>query len=199
MAELLLAGESPDLKKLEELIGLINGQTLRAGEIVWRIRDFVHKRDIQRAWVDINTVIGETIRLAEISLSDREVPIETSLAADLPEVRIDRVQIGQVLFNLIRNGIEAMAEVKGQRRLVIGSQLVGREIRVAVSDQGCGLPDDIAGELFTPFFTTKPEGMGMGLSISRGIVETHGGRLWAERNDPAGTSFYFTLPLNNGD
>jgi signal transduction histidine kinase len=106
----------------------------------------------------------------------------------------DRVQLQQVMMNLIMNAIDAMAVVDGARELVITSQSTNGDVRVSVSDSGVGLPPDEANHIFDAFFTTKPDGTGMGLRISRSIVEAHGGRLWAEQNSPRGANFYFTLP-----
>jgi signal transduction histidine kinase len=118
------------------------------------------------------------------------------LATDLPQVMGDRVQMQQVLMNLIINGIDAMKDIDGTRELVIRSQRADHEhLQVSVSDTGIGLPPKQSDQIFNAFFTTKPHGTGMGLRISRSIVESHGGRLWAENNSPCGASFYFTLPI----
>jgi signal transduction histidine kinase len=123
------------------------------------------------------------------------VSVRTELAADLPEVRGDRVQLQQVLMNLIVNGIDAMKEVDGTRELVITSQRAESDrVLVSVSDTGIGLPSQQANEIFKAFFTTKAHGTGMGLSISRSIVESHGGRLWAADNASSGASFHLSLP-----
>ena len=121
--------------------------------------------------------------------------VRTELAADLPQVMGDRVQLQQVLMNLMINGIDAMKDVDGTRELTIKSQRAENEqLLVSVSDTGVGLPAQQADQIFNAFFTTKPHGTGMGLRISRSIVESHGGRLWAADNSPRGASFYFTLP-----
>jgi signal transduction histidine kinase len=121
--------------------------------------------------------------------------VGTELVADLPQIMGDRVQLQQVLMNLMLNGIEAMKDVDGKRELVIKSQQAENdEVLVSVSDTGVGLPAQQTDQIFKAFFTTKLQGTGMGLSISRSIVESHGGRLWAGENSPGGASFYFTLP-----
>jgi len=181
------------------VVDTIKGQALRAGDIVWRIREFSRKQESRREPTDINALVRDVVRLADIAAKSREVVYEYDLAPGLPKVTVDRVQIEQVMLNLIRNGVEAMEDAAGEKQLRLASRLTenGRAVQLSVSDFGCGLPDRIATDLFTPFFTTKPEGMGMGLSISRGIVEAHGGRLWAAPNeDGAGTTFHFTLLLN---
>lgn len=194
-----LAAPQPDLLQAREVVRTIAEQALRAGDIVWRVREFSRKQPSRHEPVDLNALIREVVRLADIAASSREVAYEYDLAPGLPPVSIDRVQIEQVLLNLIRNGVEAMEDVAGEKRLALSTRLAegegGGAVQVSVRDRGCGLPDRIAVDLFTPFFTTKSEGMGMGLAISRGIVEAHGGRLWAAPNENGGTTFHLTLPL----
>jgi signal transduction histidine kinase len=123
--------------------------------------------------------------------------VGTELAAGLPQVMADRVQLQQVLMNLMINGIEAMKDVNGMGELAIRSQKTqAQEVVVSVTDSGVGLPAQQTEQIFNPFFTTKPHGTGMGLRISRSIIESHGGRLWAADNTPRGAIFYFTLPTN---
>jgi signal transduction histidine kinase len=130
---------------------------------------------------------GETTRYS--------ISVRTDLAADLPQVMGDRVQLQQVLMNLMINGIDAMKDVDGTRELAIKSQRgENEEVVLSVTDSGVGLPPHQADQIFNAFFTTKPHGTGMGLRISRSIIESHGGRLWAADNSPRGASFYFTLP-----
>ena len=195
-----LAAQEPDLAQALDVARTIKGQALRAGDIVWRVREFSRKQESVREAIDINALIGDVVRLADIAARSREVIYDYHLAPGLPPLPVDRVQIEQVLLNLVRNGVEAMEGVAGEKRLLLASRLAegGGAVHLSVSDRGCGLPDRIAMDLFTPFFTTKPEGMGMGLSISRGIVEAHGGRLWAAPNAGGGTTFHFTLPLQTG-
>ncbi|PKO87487.1 MAG: hypothetical protein CVU18_10510 [Betaproteobacteria bacterium HGW-Betaproteobacteria-12] len=197
VVEHALAVPEPDLESARTVVRTIAGQALRAGDIVWRVREFSRKQPARREPVDLNALVGDVVRLADIAARSREVAYEFDLAPGLPPASIDRVQIEQVLLNLIRNGVEAMEDGNGEKRLLIASRMAegGGAVQLSVSDCGCGLPDRIAVDLFTPFFTTKPEGMGMGLSISRGIVEAHGGRLWAAPNEGAGTTFHLTLPL----
>ena len=123
------------------------------------------------------------------------ISVRTELAADLPQITGDRVQLQQVMMNLMINSVDAMKEVDGARELAVKSQRTEKEeVLVSVSDTGVGLPAQQADQIFKAFFTTKPHGTGMGLSISRSIVESHDGRLWPSENSPRGTSFYFTLP-----
>ena len=198
-----LAAPQPDLPRVREVVRTIAEQALRAGDIVWRVREFSRKQPSRHEPADLNALVCDVVRLADIAASSREVAYEYDLAPGLPPVSIDRVQIEQVLLNLIRNGVEAMEDVAGEKRLALSTHLAegegGGAVQVSVRDRGCGLPDRIAVDLFTPFFTTKPEGMGMGLAISRGIVEAHGGRLWAAPSEGGGTTFHLTLPLKKED
>jgi len=146
--------------------------------------------------VDVNEIIREMIVLLRGETTRYDILVGTDLAADLPHVMADRVQLQQVLMNLMINGIEAMKDVDRARELAIKSQRGETEqVLVSVSDTGAGLPVQQSDQIFNAFFTTKPHGTGMGLSISRSIVESHGGRLWAAENSPRGASFQFTLPL----
>jgi PAS domain S-box-containing protein len=190
-----LAGDTPNLEEAREAAKRIVRDQTRAGEIINRIRLLFKKTAPPREWVDINEVIREMMVLLRGETARYSISLRTQLAADLPQVMGDRVQLQQVLMNLTMNGIDAMADVDGARTLVINSQ-PGKdgELMVSVSDTGAGLPPERAERIFDAFFTTKPHGTGMGLRISRSIVESHGGRLWASENIPRGASFHFTLP-----
>ena len=167
----------------------------RATDIVSRIRLLFKKGEPQSELVDVNEVIQEMIVLLRGEATRYSISVRAELATDLPQVTGDRVQFQQVLMNLMINGIDAMKDVDGTRELSIKSQPVENEqLLVSVSDTGVGLPPQQADQIFNAFFTTKPHGTGMGLRISRSIVESHGGRLWAADNSPRGASFCFTLP-----
>jgi signal transduction histidine kinase len=145
--------------------------------------------------VDINEVIQEMVVLLRSEAARYSISVRTDLAADLPHVTGDRVQLQQVLMNLIMNSIDAMRDVDGTRELIICSQQAeDGNLMISVSDTGVGLPPQQADQIFNAFFSTKPQGTGMGLRISRSIVESHGGRLWAADNSPRGASFHLTLP-----
>jgi signal transduction histidine kinase len=192
-----LAGDTPNLDEARAAATRIVKDGTRAAEIISRIRLLFKKGTPERELVDVNEAIREMMVLLRSEATRYRVPIRTDLAADLPEVMGDRVQLQQVLMNLMLNGIDAMKEVNGTRELVIKSQRgENEELLVSVSDTGVGLPAQQTDQIFNPFFTTKSHGTGMGLSISRSIVESHGGRLWAAGNSPRGASFYFTLPAN---
>jgi len=189
-----LTRERPDLEEAREAATRIVKDATRAAEIITRIRLLFKKGTAQRELVGVNEMVREMIVLLRGEATRHNVLIGTELATNLPQVMGDRVQLQQVLMNLMLNGIEAMKDVDGQRELLIKSQRAeNKDVIVSVSDTGVGLPSQHADQIFDAFFTTKPQGTGMGLSISRSIVESHGGRLWADGNSPRGASFCFTL------
>jgi C4-dicarboxylate-specific signal transduction histidine kinase len=167
----------------------------RAGEIIARIRALAKKAPSRKDWVDVNDTILEVIALARSQVQSNGVLLRTRLGEDLPLILGDRIQLQQVLLNLIINAIEAMNDVRDARELSISSANDdSRNVLVAVRDSGPGLDPRNLDRLFQAFYTTKPHGMGMGLAISRSIVEAHGGRLWVTPNEPHGAVFQFTLP-----
>src|SRR5438128_6733779 len=168
----------------------------RAAEIISRIRLLFKKGTPERELVDVNEVIREMTVLLRSEATRGSISVRTELAADLPQVMGDRVQLQQVMMNLFMNSIDAMKDVDGTRELAIKSQRAENEqLMVSVSDTGVGLPAQQTDQIFNAFFTTKLHGTGMGLSISRSIIESHGGRLWAADNSPRGASFHLTLPV----
>jgi PAS domain S-box-containing protein len=189
----LLTRDEPDLHEVREAIESIEQAGKRAAEIISRLKSF-YKKDAprQRERVDANGVVGEMLVLLRSEADRRTVAMRTELAGEPACVRADRVQLQQVLMNLMLNGIEAMRE---GGELTVRTQREAGQVRVTVSDTGVGLPADRLEQIFTPFFTTKAEGTGMGLAISRSIIEAHGGKLWAAHNDGRGASFHFTLPV----
>src|SRR5882724_11028938 len=190
-----LARDTPNVEEARAAAMRSAKDGMRAAEIVSRIRLLFKKGTPQRELVDVNEVVREMIVLLRGEATRYNISVRTELAAELPPVLGDRVQLQQVLMNLMLNGIDAMKDVDGTRELAIKSQRVENEqVLVTVSDTGVGLPAQQADQIFKAFFTTKSHGTGMGLSISRSIIESHGGRLWAADNSPRGASFYFTLP-----
>jgi len=166
----------------------------RAAEIIKRIRLLFKKGALQQELVDVNEAIREMVVLLRSEATRYNITVRMELAAHLPRIMGDRVQLQQVLMNLIMNSIDAMKAVDGTRELAIKSQRTeNEEVLVSVSDTGVGLPPQQSDQIFNAFFTTKPHGIGMGLRISRSIVESHGGRLWAADNSPRGASFHLTL------
>jgi C4-dicarboxylate-specific signal transduction histidine kinase len=167
----------------------------RAGAIITRIRALAKKAPPQKDWLDINHIIREVIALAQSEVQRNRIALETQLSDDVPLVFADRIQLQQVLLNLMMNAMEAMTQVTGPRALLISSGAAdSRGVVVVVQDSGAGLDAKSLERLFEPFYTTKPQGMGMGLAICRSIIEAHGGRLWATTNRDRGASFHFTLP-----
>jgi PAS domain S-box-containing protein len=190
-----LAADTPNLEEARAAAMRIVKDGTRAAEIIKRIRLLFKKGTPERELVDVNEVIREMIVLLRSEATRYNISVWTELAADLHQVMGDRVQLDQVMMNLIVNGIDAMKDVDGARELAIKSQKAEDDrILVSVSDTGVGLPVQQADQIFKAFFTTKPQGTGMGLSISRSIIESHGGRLWASGNSPRGASFCFSLP-----
>jgi len=172
----------------------------RASEVIVRIRSLINKATPEKVPVQINEVIAETGALADSQASRNEVGLVMELQPDLPVVLGDRIQLQQVLLNLVMNGIDAMTSTSGRkRRLLIRSRLqADQQILVSVEDSGVGVSVEAMPRLFEPFFTTRSQGMGMGLPISRSIIESHGGRLWAESALSEGSVFQFTLPSASG-
>jgi C4-dicarboxylate-specific signal transduction histidine kinase len=190
-----LTRDHPDLEEARDAAKRIVNDGTRAAEIISRVRQLFQKGPSQRELVEVNEVIRGMIVLFRSEATRYNVVIRTELAADLPEVMVDRVQLQQVLMNLMMNAIDAMRDVDGTRELDIKSERTEDEqLLLSVSDTGAGLPPQQVDQIFDAFFTTKAHGTGMGLRISRSIVESHGGRLWAGGNSPRGASFYVSLP-----
>ena len=188
-----VAGVQGDM--LRDVVKKVTDQTGRAGDIIRRLRGFVAKRELEQEIQDLNRTIEESLALGMVGSSYGNVHLKTGLALDLPPVRIDRVQIQQVMINLLRNAIEAMQN-SPKRELQISTARDGTGfVRANVADTGPGLPPEIATTLFQPFITTKGQGLGIGLSICRSIIESHGGKLWVEANESGGTVFSFRLPI----
>ena len=192
-----LTRDHPDVEEARHAASRIVKDATRAGEIISRTRLLFKKGTPQWELVDINEVIREMIVLLRSEATRYSISVQTELA-DLPQVMGDRVQLQQVLMNLMTNGIDAMKDVDGTRELAIKSQRAeDRQLLISVSDTGVGLPPQQADQIFNAFFTTKLHGTGMGLRISRSIVESHGGRLWAADNSQRGASFYIALPTQS--
>jgi PAS domain S-box-containing protein len=190
-----LAPAHPDLEEAREAASRMVKDGTRAAEIISRIRLMFKKGVPRREPVDVNEVIQEMIGLLRNEAARYSIPIRAELASGLPKVEADRVQLQQVFMNLMLNGIDAMKGTSAAGELTIRSERAEIDhVLVSVSDTGAGLPPHQAARIFDAFFTTKPNGTGMGLPISRSIIESHGGRLWAVANSERGASFLFTLP-----
>jgi C4-dicarboxylate-specific signal transduction histidine kinase len=185
-----------DVASVLPVIDSIAAEGLRAGEIIRRLRHLIRKDTARQDWVDLNELTSEALRIVEPEARQQSVAVQCDLADDLPRLLGDGIQIEQVVLNLLRNAIEAMSASHEPRRLhVLTRSLGGDGVELSVRDSGPGLPPDVADQVFEPFFSTKPTGLGMGLSISRTIAESHNGRLWAIANPDGGATFRLRLPL----
>ena len=193
-----LDGGTPNLDEARSAVDWIIKESHRASEVIRRVRALANKTDLEKVPLDINDVVKEVIALVQREMDSHQVSSRIELAPALPMILGDRVQLQQVIINLVMNGIEAMQSVSDRpRELVIRSQQdESHRVLVTVTDSGVGISAENADRLFNAFFTTKSSGMGMGLSICRSIVEAHGGRLWTTANAPHGATFQFTLPVN---
>jgi C4-dicarboxylate-specific signal transduction histidine kinase len=190
-----LTRDHPDVEEARAAAMRIVKDGTRAGEIINRIRLLFTKGTQQRELIDIEEVIRGMIVLLRDEAIQYKISFRAELAAGMPQILGDRVQLQQVMLNLIMNSIEAMKDADGKRELIIKARRTENDqLLVSVSDTGVGLPEQQADQIFNAFFTTKRQGIGMGLSISRSIVESHGGRLWAEKNAGGGAIFLFSLP-----
>ncbi|MHB1193440.1 MAG: sensor histidine kinase [Longimicrobiales bacterium] len=194
--------ESGDVSREEisRILGRITDEALRAGEIIHRLKELVRRRESERRPWSVNALILQVMPLAKMDARLHGVVVHLDLESDLPQVVVDGVQIQQVLLNLVRNAVDAMdGQAEPDPEVVVRTRHTSPGgVWISVSDRGCGLPDTAEEDLYQPFFTTKRDGMGMGLSISRSIVLMHGGRLWFERNPVRGTTFHFSLPSEDG-
>jgi PAS domain S-box-containing protein len=190
-----LGRDLPDVPEASQSAARVIKDVTRAADIINRVGLLFNKGTPHKVLLDVNEVIRDTIVLLRSETRQYAISFRTELAENLPQVVGDRVQLQQVVTNLCINSVDAMKEVEGKRELIITSQRAENEhLTVSISDTGVGLPSHQAEQIFNAFFTTKPHGTGLGLRISRSIIESHGGRLWADDNPPRGASFHFTLP-----
>jgi C4-dicarboxylate-specific signal transduction histidine kinase len=191
-----LRGGNMSPEPLQAALDEIAAQATRASEIIRRLRGFVRKSELRRQRLQLNHLVEEAIRFVNSEAQERGVRLQVELAADLPPLEADAIQIEQVILNLLRNALEAIYENPGERPLLsVRTRRVGDAVEVAVRDSGAGLRAEVAEDVFEPFVTSKPEGLGMGLSICRSIVAAHAGRVWSAANPDRGMTFGFTLPL----
>ncbi|WFU84151.1 CHASE3 domain-containing protein [Bradyrhizobium sp. CIAT3101] len=192
-----LEAQPPNLERVRQTFGWITSDGMRAGDIIGRIRALIRNAPPQKENLEINPAVLEVIALTRSEAFKNSVSVRTQFAEGLPAVQADRVQLQQVVLNLIVNAIEAMAAVgEGERELLISTGWDASDgVHVTLRDSGLGLDPKNVERLFEAFYTTKPTGMGMGLAICRSIIEAHGGRMWAGANEPRGAVFQFTLPL----
>jgi C4-dicarboxylate-specific signal transduction histidine kinase len=190
-----LAAQPPNVDRARRATERIIRDAKRASEVVERVRNLAKKAPLQRIWANLNETVEETISLATRELSQNSVSLETQLANNLPRVWADRIQLQQVILNLIINACEALTMVGDEpRKLFVSTASEVEGVALTVRDSGLGIDPEEIEAVFEAFNTTKPGGMGMGLAVSRSIIEGHGGRLWAEPNEPRGAIFKFIVP-----
>ncbi|MBT4863562.1 MAG: PAS domain S-box protein [Planctomycetaceae bacterium] len=192
----MLNAPTTDRQGIQKTLDKLEGQTLRAGDIVWRLRNFVQKSPSNRVPTDLNALVKDVARFVDSDIRQADVSLQLSLGDACPIANVDAIQIQQVLVNLVRNAIDAMDEMPNDRRTVTVTTQISEDnlVDVSVCDVGKGLREGEFELVFDAFYSTKRQGMGMGLAISRSIIEEHGGRLWAESNRTTGTTFRFTIP-----
>jgi signal transduction histidine kinase len=199
-AEMFLAADPPALDEVRDILADIRKDDQRASEVIRRMHGLLRKHELSPQSIEINEAVDEVLKLVSVDASAREVSIKFERTADLPRVWCDPVHFQQVVLNLILNGMEAMNGLPAEKRQVVVRTGPGDNgtVKVAVADSGHGIAVDRLPKLFQPFFTTKKEGMGMGLSIARTIVEAHHGKIWVENNSETGATFCFTVPVDEG-
>jgi len=196
-AELFLQKPQPDLQEIGAILEDIRKDDLRAGGVIDRMRAFLKRQSLESSTLDFRQLLEETVELARPDARARRVRLSLEAPPRLPAVRGDRVHLQQVLLNLLLNGLDAMNGLPNAERSVSvrADETADGNLEVAVTDSGAGIPADTLPKIFEPFFTTKSTGMGMGLAISRTIIEAHGGKLRATNNAGRGATFQFTLPI----
>ena len=201
-AQRFLARDDADLNEVREILNDIVTEDQRAGEVIHRLRLLLKKGEPQKHCddVDLNEVVRDVLKLMRNNLINQNVTVDTDLAQNLPAVTGDRVQLQQVLLNLVLNACEAIADCdSSERQLLIASKLENGAVRISVTDRGGGIPEEKMEQVFERFFTTKKEGMGLGLSICRTIINAHRGKIWATNNGHCGATFHFSLPIVRSD
>jgi C4-dicarboxylate-specific signal transduction histidine kinase len=193
-ADVILNSPSPDIAELKDIVKDILRDDRRAGEVIRRMRSLLKKAPFELKSIDFNDLVGETVEL--VLAVGRKVKLFSVITRDALPILGDRIQLQQVILNLVANGIDAMKDTSTENRIIsIRTSRVEKFAELTVSDLGPGIPEDKLKEVFEPFFTSKAEGMGMGLSIARTIVEAHNGQIWADNRDHGGASFRIRLPL----
>ena len=190
-----LAAQPPNVDKARRAIERIARDAKRASDVVERVRKLARKAPLERTWVNLNETVEESISLANRELCQNFISLQTQLAKNLPPIWVDRIQLQQVILNLIINACEVLTAVEDEpRKLFVSTASEVGGIVLTVRDSGPGIDPQEIEAVFEAFHTTKPGGMGMGLAVSRSIIEGHGGRLWVEPNEPRGAVFKFTIP-----
>jgi signal transduction histidine kinase len=194
-AERGLNAGPPDVGALKEILRDVRFNNSRAAEVIARVRDLVLKREAPSELLNVNSFVAETLRLLDSEALRKSVHVSAELRPGIPLVIANRVQLQQVLINLAMNGMESMATAATRQLTVKTTALESNHVEVTVVDRGDGIGLTHMPRLFEPFFSTKREGMGLGLFFARSIIASHGGRIWADNNPGGGTTFHFTLPL----
>jgi len=197
--ELLEDADAETIEIVRDALRQCAAESLRAGQIVRRLRDFISRGETEHRLESLERVINEASALALVGAGDRGVQLEVKLDPAIDRLFIDRIQVQQVIFNIVRNAIEAMAHSPVRRLRISSRQIEGHQVRITIEDSGPGLAEEVADRLFQPFLSTKADGMGVGLSICHTIVTAHGGRIWAEPSGLGGTAFHFTLSDASGE
>jgi two-component system sensor kinase FixL len=191
--------EGGSVPALQDALAKAGDQALRAGQIIRRLREFVARGDSERRIESLPKLIEDSSTLALVGARENAISVLFWLDPLAEQVMVDRIQIQQVLVNLIRNALEVLIDATGERELLVETKLLGPAVQVSVSDSGAGLAPEVRAQLFQPFVTTKQKGMGLGLSICRTIIEAHGGKIWVDERPAGGTIFRFTLPVPGGE
>jgi PAS domain S-box-containing protein len=195
--ELLLNSAPESLAQVRQIFEYIRRDDLRANEVIRRLRALLRKHEMEMLPVDVNDLVSDVLLLIRAESRRRHVTIDIQFAASLPLVQGDKVHLQQVVLNLLLNGMDAMADVPGEKELTVRTALNQDGcVEIAISDVGVGIPQDRLPRIFEPFYSTKNNGMGLGLTISRSLIEAHGGRIWAENNSGAGATFRLALPID---
>ena len=196
IAELLLSSPAPNLEEIKEIVAEIKRDDQRASEVIKRLRRLLTKAEVQAQDIDINETVREVFEFLSVQALSRDVVLSSAPSPQVVRVKGDRIQLQQVILNLVVNGMDAMANGSVRERKITSRTVLAEGVaEVSIADCGPGIPSDKLSHLFEPFFTTKEHGMGMGLSIARTIVEAHGGRIWAENQTGGGAIFRLSLPL----
>jgi two-component system, LuxR family, sensor kinase FixL len=197
-AQLLLRQSEPDLEEVSEILGEIVVDDQRAVEVIRRLRKLLKRGEVQSQPLSANETVEEVLKLLRSELADRGVTVHSELASGLPILQGDRVELQQVLINLVTNACDAMADMPSEDRAVtIRTGLDGNDfVSISVCDAGPGIAEGKLEQVFEPFFTSKANGMGLGLSVCRTIINAHGGKLWAEHNSGRGATFHLLLPVS---
>jgi two-component system, LuxR family, sensor kinase FixL len=195
-AAMFLQQDAPDLEEIRAILDDIRKDDQRAGAVIDRMRSLLRRQEVETRPLEVDELFGDVAALLRPEAVARKVKLAVGIQGHVPRVAGDRIHLQQVLLNLVSNGMDAIdASGRTGRNIVVTARDAGMQcVEIAVSDSGGGIQADHAANLFQPFFTTKPEGMGMGLAISRTIIEAHGGRLWAENVENGGARFLFTVP-----